>query len=80
MTYFKRKGKALRVTNKKEKYLPGDVVTWNLGNGQQHIGVVSNTLSPTSGNPQIIHNIGAGTKEEDILFNWKITGHYRYFK
>jgi hypothetical protein len=27
---------------------------------------------------QIVHNIGAGPKLEDVLFNWKITGHYRY--
>jgi uncharacterized protein YijF (DUF1287 family) len=26
-----------------------------------------------------VHNIGAGPKMEDVLFNWKITGHYRYF-
>jgi hypothetical protein len=27
----------------------------------------------------IVHNIGAGPKLEDVLFDWKITGHYRYF-
>jgi hypothetical protein len=27
----------------------------------------------------IVHNIGQGPKMEDVLFNWKITGHYRYF-
>jgi uncharacterized protein YijF (DUF1287 family) len=27
----------------------------------------------------IVHNIGQGPKLEDALFNWKITGHYRYF-
>jgi uncharacterized protein YijF (DUF1287 family) len=26
----------------------------------------------------IVHNIGAGPKMEDVLFDWKITGHYRY--
>jgi uncharacterized protein len=26
-----------------------------------------------------VHNIGQGPKMEDVLFNWKITGHYRYF-
>ena len=26
----------------------------------------------------IVHNIGEGPKMEDVLFNWKITGHYRY--
>jgi hypothetical protein len=27
----------------------------------------------------IVHNIGAGPRMEDVLFDWKITGHYRYF-
>jgi uncharacterized protein len=79
MVYFQRHGKAISVTNNKEKFLPGDIVTWDLGFGQQHIGIVSYNLSTTTKNPLIIHNIGSGTKEEDILFNWKITGQYRYF-
>jgi uncharacterized protein YijF (DUF1287 family) len=32
-----------------------------------------------SGRHLIEHNIGAGPKIEDVLFDWKITGHYRYF-
>jgi uncharacterized protein YijF (DUF1287 family) len=27
----------------------------------------------------IVHNIGQGPRMEDIMFNWKVTGHYRYF-
>ncbi len=27
----------------------------------------------------IVHNIGHGPKMEDVLFAWKITGHYRYY-
>lgn len=27
----------------------------------------------------VVHNIGAGARVEDVLFSWKITGHYRYF-
>ena len=33
--------------------------------------------SNASGEPYVIHNIGAGTQEEDRLFEFKITGHYR---
>ncbi|EFC2023666.1 DUF1287 domain-containing protein, partial [Escherichia coli] len=25
------------------------------------------------------HNIGAGAQEEDVLFSWRMVGHYRYF-
>ncbi len=32
-----------------------------------------------SGRNMIVHNIGEGPKMEDVLFRWKITGHYRYF-
>jgi uncharacterized protein YijF (DUF1287 family) len=27
----------------------------------------------------IVHNIGRGPQMEDVLFNWKITGHFRYY-
>ena len=30
------------------------------------------------GRPLIVHNIGAGTQVEDMLFDYVITGHYRY--
>ena len=27
----------------------------------------------------IVHNIGQGPRMEDVLFDWKLTGHYCYF-
>ena len=79
-TFFDRKGKALPITDKAESYKPGDVVSWDLnGKGMTHIGVVSNIFNENTKRYSIIHNIGAGTKTEDVLFDWKITGHYRYF-
>ena len=63
-----------------EDYAPGDVVSWDLdGKGMTHIGIVSNMYNSRSGRPLIIHNIGGGVQREDRLFDWKITGHYRYF-
>lgn len=79
-TFFTRKGKALSVTNKAENYKPGDIVSWDLnGKGLTHIGVVSNVWNAATKRYSIIHNIGAGTQIEDVLFDWKVTGHYRYF-
>jgi uncharacterized protein YijF (DUF1287 family) len=78
MTYFKRKGKALPVTNNSKDYLPGDVIAWDLGGGVTHIGVVTDRLE-SSGNHAMVHNIGAGARLEDVMFAWKIIGHYRYF-
>lgn len=59
-------------------YLPGDLVTWMLPGNLPHIGIVSDRRASGSGNPLIIHNIGAGPAEEDMLFAYPITGHYRY--
>lgn len=79
MTFFDRRGKALPTTTSRDDYLPGDIVAWDLGGGVPHIGIVSNLVTQSSKHFLIIHNIGAGAKAEDVLFNWKITGHYRYF-
>jgi uncharacterized protein len=79
MTFFQRRGKALPTTMTRDDYLPGDIVAWDLGGGVPHIGIVSNQATESPKHFLIIHNIGAGARAEDVLFNWKITGHYRYF-
>jgi uncharacterized protein YijF (DUF1287 family) len=79
MVFFERKGAALPITNRAEDYSPGDLVTWDLGRNVPHIGIVVDQKSRGSGRYMIVHNIGEGPKMEDVLFNWKITGHYRYF-
>jgi hypothetical protein len=77
MTWFKRQGMALKVSDKPADYRAGDIVTWDLGRGLSHIGLVSDRASP-AGVPLILHNIGRGAQEEDILFGFVITGHYRF--
>ena len=59
-------------------YRPGDLVTWMLPGNLPHIGVVSDRRSADGERPLVIHNIGAGPMEEDMLFDHPITGHYRY--
>ena len=78
-TYFTRKGKSLATTTGSENFLPGDIVTWDLGGGVDHVGLVVNVWSKPTQRYLIVHNIGGGTLMEDVLFAWKITGHYRYF-
>jgi len=78
MVFFSRKGEQLPITTKSEDYTPGDLVTWDLSGNVPHIGIVVNRRSP-SGRYFVVHNIGPGPKAEDVLFHWKITGHYRYF-
>jgi uncharacterized protein len=77
--FFRRKGETLPITANAADYLPGDLVTWDLGGGVPHIGIVVDRKSPESGRYMIVHNIGAGPQLEDVLFNWQLTGHYRYF-
>jgi uncharacterized protein YijF (DUF1287 family) len=77
--FFSRKGESLAITNRAQDYSPGDVVTWDLGGGQTHIGIVVQDKAFFSRRHLIVHNIGEGPKIEDVLFSWKITGHYRYF-
>lgn len=79
MVFFSRKGQDLPLSAKSKDYLPGDVVAWDLGNGHQHIGMVVDQKAALTGRNMIVHNIGEGPKMEDVLFDWKIIGHYRYF-
>lgn len=79
-TFFSRNGKKLKNSKNPKDYKPGDIVTWNLTkNGSMpHIGIVSNLKSYDGKRFLIIHNIGQGPKIEDMLFQFDITGHYRY--
>ena len=79
MVFFSRKGEVLPITNRAGDYSPGDLVTWDLGGGATHIGMVVDRKTLLTRRYMIVHNIGEGPKMEDVLFNWKITGHYRYF-
>jgi uncharacterized protein YijF (DUF1287 family) len=75
-TYFKRSGWDLPVSEKAKDYQPGDIVTCIVPPHLPHIMVVSERTN-ASGQPLVIHNIGGGAQEEDRLFDFKITGHYR---
>jgi hypothetical protein len=78
--FFERKGEMLPVTAKPADYKPGSIVTWTLPGNLPHIGIVSDKHDPDSGNPLVIHNIGRGPVLEDMLFDYPITGHYRYLR
>lgn len=76
-TFFRRHGQCLSINKDREAFLPGDIVTWQLVSGVPHVGIVSSEPSK-AGTPLVIHNIGSGTRLEDCLFDFRITGHYRY--
>ena len=79
MAYFRRHGKSLPISYSASDYQPGDIVAWDLTSGIDHIGIVTNMSSDSEDRYMIVHNIGAGTRVEDVLFDWTIKGHYRYF-
>ena len=76
--FLSRHGQALEVTNDQRSYAPGDLVTWMLPGNLPHIGIVTDQYDRLTNNPMIVHNIGRGPKLEDMLFDYTITGHYRY--
>ncbi|WP_340200830.1 DUF1287 domain-containing protein [Ascidiimonas sp. W6] len=80
MKFFERHGKVLPITTNASDYKPGDIVSWDLGRGLTHIGIVVDRKSTSSNQYLIVHNIGAGQVLQDCLFDFKITGHYTYDK
>lgn len=76
-TFLARHGRVLAVSQTDASvYAAGDIVTWRLASGVPHIGLVAHERR--NGRPLIVHNIGAGTQVEDVLFAYTVTGHYRY--
>ncbi len=83
-TFFKRHGDELPVTQDSGSYQAGDIVTWMLPKTwlnpsyRPHIGIVVKQKSSDGKRPLIVHNIGYGPVVEDVLFDYPISGHYRY--
>ena len=75
MKFFERKGKTIPIT---ARYEPGDVVAWRLPGGLYHIGIVSNVRNTQRTEYLVVHNIGRGALNEDVLRAFEIIGHYRW--
>jgi uncharacterized protein YijF (DUF1287 family) len=76
-TFFKRRGTSLPVTQNAADYLPGDLITCTVPPHLPHVAIV--VPAPNGGTtPWIVHNIGQGPKCENRLFEFPLTGHYRF--
>lgn len=75
-TYFRRRGAALPVPGRADGWQPGDIFTSLIGGRLPHIGIVSDRRGPNGW--QVIHNIGAGAREEDALTAHPLTGRFRW--
>jgi len=75
IAFFKRKHTTIPLAEK--AYLPGDIVTCTVPPHLPHIMIVSGKKN-AAGLPLVIHNIGGGTREEDRLGDFPLTGHFRW--
>jgi uncharacterized protein len=78
-TWFARRGWRAPVPEDHGEYRPGDLVTCIVPPNLPHIMIVSDRRTD-AGRPLVIHNIGSGTREEDRLADFEITGLYRAAK
>lgn len=78
--FFERSGSDLPVTAAAADYQPGDLVTWMLPGNLPHIGIVGHRKSRDEQRHLIIHNVGRGPRQEDFLYEYPITGHYRFHR
>jgi uncharacterized protein len=76
--FFARQKAELAMTDDYSRYQAGDLVTMMLPGSLPHIGIVSSKNAEVSGRPLLIHNIGGGAQEEDILAAFLHTGRYRF--
>ena len=74
--YFKGQGYQLALGKNPAGFRPGDIVTCTVPPNLPHVMIVSGRKN-AGGVPLVIHNIGSGTREEDRLFEFPLTGHYR---
>ncbi len=75
--FFERKGWRLPLSKQVENYKAGDLVTCIIPPHLPHIMIVSDRANRNH-IPLVIHNIGMGAQEEDCLFRFRLTGHYRF--
>jgi uncharacterized protein YijF (DUF1287 family) len=80
MLFFQRHGTVRPVSDDPADFEPGDIVCWSLGGTVTHIGIVADHRSADGYRYQVVHNIGNGQVLEDCLFDFRIIGHYQYWK
>jgi uncharacterized protein YijF (DUF1287 family) len=76
--FFERKAQTLTPSRNPADYKPGDIVIWSLANAEKHIGIVVPGPGNRAGEPWVVHHLDTVVKWEDVLFDFKIDGHFRY--
>lgn len=80
LVYFKYNSIELPKTSNPKDYEPGDIVVWKIDKNY-HIGIVVDIRSKKNRKRFMVahHSLKKGPQIQDVLFNWKMVGHYRYF-
>ncbi len=76
--FFERKGETITPSRNAADYLPGDIVVWELGDAEKHIGIIVPSPENHTGEAWVVHDMGAGVKWENVLFDYKILSHFRF--
>ncbi len=76
--FFSRNGVSLPLSDTPSDYKKGDIVVWKLSHGAPHIGIVVPSPIESDDTPWIVHNVGLGPQWQNCLFDYDITGHYRF--
>ncbi|WP_434340007.1 DUF1287 domain-containing protein [Motilimonas cestriensis] len=77
-TFFSRHGQVLPISQNGADYQAGDIVSWMLPGNLPHIGILVPAPDSEGDTPWVVHNIGYGPRRESMLFDYPITGHYRF--
>ena len=75
IAFFKRRHTSVDVA--KKDFRAGDIITCTVPPNLPHVMIVSDRKN-SGGLPLVIHNIGSGTREENRLDDFPITGHFRW--
>lgn len=76
--FFERHGESKSITRNASDYRPGDIVIWSLADAKKHIGIIVPGPGEHMSEPWVVHNLGAGVKWENILFEYRVEGHFGY--
>ena len=82
LTFFSHYGQSLPITSNPCDYRPGDIVIWDTSIAKitmEHIGIVSDSKATwCSKRFKVAHHAWGEPSEDDLLFFWKIKGHFQY--
>jgi len=77
--FFERNGEMLKPSRHAVDYAPGDIVVWSLASAEKHIGIVVPGPEGSAHQPWVVHHLEDKVRWENVLFDFRIEGHYRYY-